>query len=135
MALDGFRRVEHGEILLNTMLKIVQRRGIDVELPLQGGAHLSFHMVDLPQCKHALANDTPRLVQMGMALMNRAGMEGGESVAGRGRRDRGTHLEGLVGKMTSATSATGMRAVEVNVTDEREVAGQCRNGRCRLLGS
>jgi len=51
-----------GEILLNAMLKIAQRRGIDVELPLQVGAHLSFHLVDLPESKHALANDTPRLV-------------------------------------------------------------------------
>jgi len=50
------------------------------------------------------------------------------------QQDWGTHhdLKGLVGK---ATSATGMGAVEVNVTDESEVAGQCRNGGCGLLGS
>jgi len=74
---DGSRGVEHGEMLLNAMLKIAQRRGINVELPLQGGAHLSFHMVDLPECKHALANDTPRLVRMGTDLMNRGVMERG----------------------------------------------------------
>jgi len=44
------------------MLKIAQRRRIDIELPLQVGAHLSFHLVDLPERKHALADDTPRLV-------------------------------------------------------------------------
>jgi hypothetical protein len=44
------------------MLKIAQRRGIDVELPLQVGAHLSFHLVDLPEGEHALSDDTPRLV-------------------------------------------------------------------------
>lgn len=44
------------------MCKIAERRGIDVELPLQVGAHLSFHLVDLPESKHALADNTPRLV-------------------------------------------------------------------------
>jgi len=34
VVLDGFRPVERGEILLNAMLKIVQRRGINVELSL-----------------------------------------------------------------------------------------------------
>ena len=42
VVLDGFRPVERGEILLNAMLKIVQRRGIDVELSLQVGARRSF---------------------------------------------------------------------------------------------
>jgi len=44
------------------MCKITECGGIDVELPLQVGAHLMSHLVDLPECKHALANDTPRLV-------------------------------------------------------------------------
>ena len=44
------------------MLKIMQCQGIDVELPLQVGAHLSFHLIDLPECKHALVNDTPWLL-------------------------------------------------------------------------
>jgi len=42
VVLDGFRPVERGEILLNAMLKIAQRRGIDVELSLQVGARRSF---------------------------------------------------------------------------------------------
>jgi len=42
VVLDGFRPVECGEILLNAMLKIAQRRGIDVELSLQVGACRSF---------------------------------------------------------------------------------------------
>jgi len=46
------------------MLKIAQRQEVSVELPLQVGAHLPFHLVGLPECKHALANDTPRLVQI-----------------------------------------------------------------------
>ena len=47
-----------------------ERRGIDVELPLQVRAHLSFHLIDLPESKHALARDTPRLV--GIGVRNRA---------------------------------------------------------------
>ena len=33
--------------------------GIDVELPLQVRAHLSFHLIDLSESEHALACDTP----------------------------------------------------------------------------
>jgi len=36
-------QVQHGEILLNMMLKIAQCQGIDVELPLQVGACHLFH--------------------------------------------------------------------------------------------
>ena len=55
-------RPRSGEIMLNAGLKVAQRRGVDVELPLQVGAHLPFHLIDLPERKHALSNDTPRLV-------------------------------------------------------------------------
>jgi len=54
------RQVGCGRILLNAI--ITQHQGIDIELPLQVGAHLSFHLVDLPECELALANDTQRLV-------------------------------------------------------------------------
>jgi len=46
------------------MLKIVQHQEVSIELPLRVGAHLPFHLVGLPECKHALANDIPRLVQI-----------------------------------------------------------------------
>jgi len=46
------------------MLKIAQRQEVSVELPLRVGAHLLFHLVGLPECKHALANNTPQLVQI-----------------------------------------------------------------------
>jgi len=52
-------RPRSGEIMLNAGLKVAQRRGVDVELPLQVGAHLPFHLIDLPERKHALSNDTP----------------------------------------------------------------------------
>ena len=55
-----------GEILLNAVLKIAQRGGIYVELPLEVRAHLSFHLVDLPESEHALTHDTPRLVRIGV---------------------------------------------------------------------
>ena len=50
---DGIRSGS-SEILLDVSLKIAQRRGIDIELPLQVRAHLSLHLVDLPERKHAL---------------------------------------------------------------------------------
>jgi len=48
------------------MLRIAQRRGINIELALQVGAHCSFRLVDLPECGRALANDTLRLVRVGV---------------------------------------------------------------------
>jgi len=59
VVLDSFRQVGHSKILLNAMLKIVQHQEVSIELPLQVGAYLPFHLVGLPECKHALANDTP----------------------------------------------------------------------------
>jgi len=58
----GWVRSRSGEILLDAMCKIVECGGINIEPPLQVGAHLTSHLVDLLECKHALANDTPRLV-------------------------------------------------------------------------
>jgi hypothetical protein len=46
------------------MLKIAQRGGIYVELPLEIRAHLSFHLVNLPESEHALTHDAPRLVRI-----------------------------------------------------------------------
>jgi len=66
----GWVRTGSGEILLDAMCKIAERGGIDVELPLQIGAHLTFHLVDLPECEHALANDAPRLVGISIVADN-----------------------------------------------------------------
>ena len=54
----GLRQVGCSRILLNTMLKIAQHQGINIELPLHIGAHHLFHLLDLPECEHAW----PRLV-------------------------------------------------------------------------
>lgn len=43
-----------------------ERRGIDVELPLQAGAHLSFHLINLPESKPALTHNTPQLFGIGV---------------------------------------------------------------------
>jgi hypothetical protein len=51
-----------GEIMAYAALKVAQRRGVNVQLPLQVGAHLPLHLVDLAERKHALANDAPGLV-------------------------------------------------------------------------
>jgi hypothetical protein len=55
-------RPRTGEIVAYAALKVAQRGRVDVQLPLQVGAHLPLHLVDLPQRKHALANYAPGLV-------------------------------------------------------------------------
>jgi hypothetical protein len=47
-----------------------ERRGINIELPLQVRAHLLFHLIDLPESEHALARDTPQLI--GIDVRNHA---------------------------------------------------------------
>jgi hypothetical protein len=42
--------------------EVLERAGLDVELPFQVGAHLMLHLVDLLKGKHILTNDTPGLV-------------------------------------------------------------------------
>jgi hypothetical protein len=48
-----------GKITLDTVLKVAQHQGINVELPLQVGAHLSFHLIDLPKSEHSLPHKQP----------------------------------------------------------------------------
>jgi len=50
------------EILPNHGLELLERAGLDVELPFEAGAHLAFHLVNLPKGKHFLANNTPGFV-------------------------------------------------------------------------
>jgi len=52
------------EILPNHGLELLERAGLDVELPFEVGAHLAFHLVNLPKGKHTLTNDTPGLVRV-----------------------------------------------------------------------
>jgi hypothetical protein len=59
-----------GKIALDTILKVVQRQGINVELPLQVGAHLLFHLIDLPKSKHCLPHDTSQFVRIGVVAKN-----------------------------------------------------------------
>jgi hypothetical protein len=50
------------EVLLDHRFELLKSARFNVELPLQIGAHLSFHLVDLPESEHSLTNDTPGLV-------------------------------------------------------------------------
>jgi len=68
VVLDGFRQVGHHKILLNAMLKIAQCQGIDIELPLQVGAHCLFHLLDLLECKHLSQRYTNRTGVLTMTL-------------------------------------------------------------------
>jgi hypothetical protein len=47
------------EILLNNGLKLLECTGLNIELPIQVGAYLLFHLVDLPRGKRTLTDDTP----------------------------------------------------------------------------
>ena len=50
------------EILPYHLLEIGKDWVVDGQLPVQIGAHLPLHLVDLPQRKHALSDDAPGLV-------------------------------------------------------------------------
>jgi hypothetical protein len=52
------------EILPNHGLELLECAGLNIELPFQVGAHLAFHLVDLPKGKHTLTDDAPRLVRV-----------------------------------------------------------------------
>jgi hypothetical protein len=66
-----------------------ERRGIDIELPLQVRAHLSFHLIDLPESKHALAHDTLRLADRPMKGV-------GDEIARPGSRGSRRRCSGLI---------------------------------------
>jgi hypothetical protein len=50
------------EVLTNHRFKLLEGARLDIELPLKVGTHLPFHLVNLPERKHTLADDTPGLV-------------------------------------------------------------------------
>ena len=75
---------------------------INVELPLQVGAHRSFHLVDLPECKHALVNDTPR-----QDTEKEGASEGGVWLAHWGKA---TQCEALTNGKYLGGMASGVRA-------------------------
>ena len=54
------------EIPVNHRLEFLERTGLDVELPLEVGIHFAFHLVDLPKSKHALTDNAPGLVGVGV---------------------------------------------------------------------
>ena len=54
------------EIPPNHGLEFLQCARLDVELPFQVGTHLPLHLVNLPEGKHALTNNTPGFVGIGI---------------------------------------------------------------------
>ena len=54
------------EVPPNHGFELLERAGFDVELPLEIGAHLAFHLVDLSKGEHALADNAPGLVGVGV---------------------------------------------------------------------
>jgi hypothetical protein len=54
------------EVPFDLLLKLVQCCRSDVELPLQVTTRLALHLVNLTECEHALADNRPRLVRVGV---------------------------------------------------------------------
>jgi hypothetical protein len=62
-----------GEGRTESAFKFAEMIRLDVELPVQVGAHLAFHLVDLTESEHALADDAPRLVAVSVVTDHLAG--------------------------------------------------------------
>lgn len=63
---DGRIRPRAGEVSTDLVFELLQNLRLDIQLPLQITTHLPLHLVDLPKGEHALADDTPRLVGVGV---------------------------------------------------------------------
>jgi hypothetical protein len=50
------------EVLPDHQFEVLKCCGVYVKLPLQVGAHLTLHLVDLPERKHSLTDDAPGFV-------------------------------------------------------------------------
>lgn len=75
------------EIPLNHGFEFHEHTGLDVELPLEVGAHFPFHLVDLPKGKHALIDNAPGPIGVGVItydLESHCKRGGEEEGAGRG---------------------------------------------------
>ena len=54
------------EVSAHLLLELLEGAGLDVELPFEVGAHFPLHLVALPEGEHALADDGPGLVRVGV---------------------------------------------------------------------
>ena len=70
--LERVRRVRTwtAEVPLDHCDKVGEDGVVDGKLPLEITAHLSLHLVDLAEGEHALGDDAPRLVRIGVVADN-----------------------------------------------------------------
>ena len=54
------------EILADHVFKLFERTRFDVQFPVKVLAHLALHLVDLSELEHALADNRPGLVRVGV---------------------------------------------------------------------
>ena len=54
------------EVLADHVLELLESTRLNVQLPIEILAHLALHLVDLAEGKHALADDAPGLVGVGV---------------------------------------------------------------------
>ena len=73
-------------VLANSGFELLECTCLRIELPPKIGTHLSFHLVDLPKCKHTLVDDAPASVRMCVIVNDLGGNHdhGDEEVASRG---------------------------------------------------
>ena len=121
-------------------LKLLKCSGLYVELPLQVGAHLALHLVDLPERKHSLTDDAPRFV--GVCVIaddlgsNHKGRDEQAVPGGTARGD-----EPCLQSLQQVESSKGHRGREPGtmegVSNEmREIQGSSAGGRRqRLVGA
>ena len=86
------------EISLDHVFEILKCGGFDAKLPLEVGAHLPLHLVDLPEDVHTLTDDTPRLVGVSVIADDLGSNHKGrdeESVSGGTARGDEARLESL----------------------------------------
>ena len=69
-------------VLADLGLELAELLGVNVEQPLQVAAHLALHLVYLAEGEHALADDGPGLVRVGVVADDLArDHEGGDEEA------------------------------------------------------
>lgn len=128
---DGVVGTGTGEVGSQHAFKVAEVIRFDVELPVQVGAHLAFHLVDLAEGEHALANDAPRLVGVGVVADHLAGDHEGreeETVSRRSAGGREALLEALEQIEGGEGDRLGQTSTVEGVGDED---GEIRRGSSR----
>lgn len=86
------RNAKHAPHLRFEPLQILPRH---VQLPLEVPTHLAFHLINFPEREHALANDGPGLVGVGVVADDLGGEHEGGKEEAMARRAAGVREAGF----------------------------------------